>query len=222
MAKLTNNKKSCFNKLQLKHQTFQRQKANNEERTTITYVGSYELVHEAYKEAKLLKEDKHNNLGTLEEIRELQDEGPLWNLMLIYVKIIDKDMAKATEKGPNNNVLNVRMSSCPLEMHKNYKKIWNYNLYTTMAVSGLNDMRWYFEHQYPDVFYAVMNSDSQHDGIPAHLDPANWKGEGPLPDTEDTFYLAWGKHASDLPMISNIDGLTCQWFKLYSMVKPRT
>ena len=211
---------SCFSKLQIKYQGFHKSKTSDEEKTVITYIGSYELCYEGFEEARTMTSDP--KYGTLEEARLEPDEGTFWNLELTYAIDIggNAKSSKGSRLGPKDSTLTVRMMGNPLEMHKNYLKKWNYNLYTTLPPS-LNAQT-LINYRVADTWdKLMMKADARNDEIPNDLKVSSWNHKSDLTKTQN-FVIAWGKYLSDLPQLFTEDGKQYEWTLCAPMTKPRS
>lgn len=211
---------SCFEKLRIKYQGFNRSKTSDEEKTVITYIGSYELCKQGLDEARIMT--SHPEYGTLEEANMTPDEGTFWNLEMVYA--IDTGgnakSSKGSRLGPKNSTLTVRMMGNPLEMHKNYLKKWNYNLYTTLP-PALNAQTM-INYRVAGTWDKLMNNaDARHDEIPIELKVSSWDHKADLTKTQN-FVIAWGKYLNDLPQLYTENGKQYEWSLCAPMTKPRS
>ncbi len=211
---------SCFEKLQLKHQGFHKNKTSDEEKTVITYIGSYELCKAAFDETRTMTSNPE--YGTLEEVNLDPMEGPFWTLELTYAIDIggNAKSSKGSRLGPKDSTLTVRMMGNPLEMHKNYLKKWNYNLYTTLP-PGKNAAT-EIDNRLNGTWDRLMNeADARYDCIPGDMRPSSWDHKSDLTKTQN-FVIAWGKYLNDLPQLFTEDGKQYDWTECASMTKPRS
>jgi len=210
---------SCFEKLRVKYQGFTRDKNVSEEKTTITYIGSHALCKEGYDEARAMT--SHPEYGTLENARLIPGEGPFWNLELTYAIDIggNAKSSKGSRLGPKNSTINVRMMGNPLEMHKNYLKKWNYNLYTTLPPTA--NARQLIDAREEGTWEKLMTkANARNDEIPDSMKVSAWDHKKDLTKPEN-FIIAWGKYLADLPQIYSEDGTTFEWTECSTMTKPR-
>ena len=200
---------SIFEQLHVKYKSRERDETSSEIKTTIVYMGSRDICEQAL-DSDFKVGQSYQDLGTLENVKFSQDEGPIWNLTCSYsISLNSGTHAKGTKAGTDDSVLEIRMLGLPLEVHANYRKCWNNNLYTTnvAAISGYIPTT-----QYMDTWN---DATAQDDAIP------NSQKFDPNADADtlkQNTYLAWGKHITDCPSLPN--GVT--WFELKKMTKPRS
>lgn len=200
---------SIFEQLHVKYKSRERDETTSEIKTTIVYMGSKEICEQAL-DTEFKVGSSYADLGTLENTKFSQDEGPIWNITCSYsISLNSGKHGKGTKAGPDDSVLEIRMLGLPLEVHANYLKHWNNNLYTTNveAISGTIPSSYYMN--------TWNNATALDDAIPASR---KYDPNADVEEINHTTYLAWGKHYTDCPSLPA--GAT--WFELKKMTKPRS
>lgn len=211
--------------LRVKYQNFQRDQTASGIKTTIVLQGTYDACKKAMEgngdgiEPEFAINHSHPTYGNLEQMRLSQDEGPLWNLELIYTTEINWlgiSTSKGSSYGKTSSELNCRMQSMPLESNAKYRYRWNYNLYATDAhfFSSSDYAEWFRN----DIEERWKISGRYSQNMEDKLKPYAWDGS----DTSQYgVYFAWAKSVNELPDFGK-DSNKYSWYKVKDMLKPRS
>lgn len=164
--------KSATTKLRITLQGRQYDNASNSTKYIEKYIGTYELCVEGMNgEFKVGTVTTH---GTIENTRVYQANEAFYYLEVTYATEntggtghtgggSDEETADGTSKTATRSELNASVMSLPLENNVNYKKNWNYNLYTTTGVTTVPEwwqtadryfippQGYYFAHSFSEV-----------------------------------------------------------------------
>ena len=218
--------------LRVKYQQFQREQTASGVKTTIVLQGSYDDCKKAMEgdgsgmQPNFIINHSHQTYGNLESMRLIPDEGPFWNLELVYTTEINwlgQSTSKGSTYGKTTSELNCRMMSRDLYTHPKYRKRWNLNLYATeenllnkISSSAAAEIRGKWttagRHWSSSTQEYVMQ-----DGLSAYF----WKGiDAEYPAMLDGNCLAWGTSLNDLPDVSEAAAFKSGWFEIIPMEKP--
>lgn len=194
---------SVFEQLQLKYQGMTANEiSNGTQTTTLVFVGSKDLVREAYYELLHVGGimPSYEEFGTISTMEMLQDEGPFWHLKIEFAPIYSSGASTSSGNEPMQAELSIARFAVPIEKHPDYRMIWNNNLYTTYPYSSP-----------PDGYEDATINDTK---IPPS---AVYPSYAPLsPENNGDGYWCWGKSIADCTPLP----IGYCWFVSKYMTKP--
>ena len=225
---------SILDEIQIKYKGHTTEYTSQQIRHTVIYQGSRELCEQAQRELKIGYVD--SEFGTVESTRCACDEGPFWNLEVVYTiatnagnSQLDGDQIGGGNNGntgtgsgnqPDESSLSVTMMSMPLESHIRYRKNWNHSLYSTVRniwqQTGDSPTSGVFlpVNILPNKVYTAWVNEKSNTNLLSYY---GFEYTGQTEENPDGFgFYAWAKNISELPALP--DGWN--WYLRVPMQKP--
>lgn len=181
------------------------EETKSERLTTVVLQGSKELLKEL-QETTYKVGTNHPEYGHIQKTRLFNSgQGPIHNLELTYsIDLLGPGYSSATGSGygPKSSELSMNMLQIDLEKVPDYRKNWNYNLYSTKLNAAL------------PAFWST--ADYENDGITGTA--YEYPDDGITDPLSNTYY-EWAKVKSDLSALTH-DGKKYGWHLVKRMTKP--
>lgn len=187
---------SVLQELQVKYKSREKTADSRGVETKVVYQGSKSLCEEAM-DSQFMVNVIDAQLGSIEQVRLTQDEGPFWNLEVTYMiesPGLDSHLggngeAPGSSNGPSYSELTCRTISRDVSEHQNYRKNWNYSLWCTnpYVVSG--------NVHFPTNVWN--NATAKNDLIMG----TSYAYPGNVEVPSSYYYFAWGQSVGDLPAL---------------------
>ena len=214
-----NDGKGFNEKLTIKYCGFSVSETTGQRTYNITLQGSKELCMQGLEQTYKVGTN-HPEWGHIEEAKVVNNnQGPIYNLELKCSSDTNGgiDTSTGSSFGPKSSELTMSMLQLDLETKDNYKRNWNYNLYSTIKKDNLSN----YSYQRA-VISGVMDPI-----MPVFYPSATWEldgidgtdfeypGDGVTEPTSQA-YFHWAKNITECPPLPRYR----IWHRIYSMKKP--
>ena len=200
---------SILTELQVKYKSREKNVTSKSIDTKVVWQGSKELCEAKMNELQIGYVDPE--MGSVDNLKLSQDEGPFWNLEVNYqIEFPEMDShlgggeAAGSSNGPAYSELTCRTMSRDIEEHTNYKKHWNNDLYCTRPCPS-GSAHWPTN---------IWNNATAKDDKITNTSYAYPGGPDITPSA--AYYFSWGQSPSDCPMLKS----PYVWLKIGERTKP--